>query len=122
MSTNATISVVYKDGTVKSVYLHWDGGSDAYHELVANHNTQEDAEDLVELGSISTLGPRVVSYHLWRNEPWDQVKPRCFNDIGEAIADNDESYHWVYFCNQWNSASMISCTKGIHQILTLPAS
>lgn len=56
MSTNSSIAVQHADGSISQVYCHWDGDLDWNGKhLVKYYNSQEIAQDLVELGSISTL-------------------------------------------------------------------
>ena len=56
MSTNATIAVQREDGSVRSIYLHWDGyESHAMPLLTGFHYTQERAEALIALGGLSVL-------------------------------------------------------------------
>jgi len=77
MSTNSTISVVCKDGIVKSVYCHYDGYIDHTGNILKQYyNTSELAEKLVDKGDISYLQPTIkntIFYHRDYKEP-KQVK------------------------------------------------
>jgi hypothetical protein len=60
MATRSTISVILANGSVKSVYCHWDG----YPEWVGVRLktffcSQEKAEAIIALGSISSLGESI---------------------------------------------------------------
>lgn len=79
MSTNASIAVEHKDGSVSVVYLHHDGSVNwAGKTLLGHYNSLELAEQLVALGDMSVLGERI--------EP-----------IGEHTFANPESGTTVYY-------------------------
>ena len=89
MSTNAGIGLLMPDGTIKAVYLHWDGYiREGAGETLAEHYTDRaKVEKLIALGFLSSLGAEVesdptsphswespqrnvtVAYHRDRNEP-----------------------------------------------------
>jgi hypothetical protein len=58
MATNAILAVKHQDGSVKSVSVHWDGNT-LLPILDTHYTTPELAEELVSLGSISSLGERI---------------------------------------------------------------
>ena len=59
MGTRSRIGVMHGD-KVKSVYCHWDGYPE-YNGVVLkeNYQTQEKVEQLIALGSISSLKPLI---------------------------------------------------------------
>lgn len=60
MSTNSTIAVQHKDGSISQVYCHWDGyPSNNGRLLLDYYNSLELAEKLVSLGDISVLSPTI---------------------------------------------------------------
>lgn len=92
MSTHAAVIVKLANGKYRGVYSHSDGyGLLPYLQTLAP--TQETAEQLIALGSISVLHSctrivplgehsfnkqepgTVVAYHRDRQDPWDEVKP-----------------------------------------------
>jgi len=57
MSTRSRIGIVNKDGTVRSIYCHFDGYPEGVGETLRKHyNTPEKINELLDLGDISTLG------------------------------------------------------------------
>lgn len=59
MSTNASISVEYADGSVQMIYLHFDGHEAG--EILKNHyGTYEAAVELIEQGDASYIAPRLA--------------------------------------------------------------
>ena len=62
MSTNAAIGMTMPDGTIKAVYLHWDGyiSDDGAGETLAEHyKDRAKVEKLIALGFLSSLGAEV---------------------------------------------------------------
>lgn len=60
MSTRSLIAVKQNDGTVKSIYSHFDGYPDHNGRLLLeNYNSLELASALLELGALSVLAERM---------------------------------------------------------------
>jgi hypothetical protein len=57
MSTHSTINVLQADGTVKSIYCHFDGyiNGGVGQTLLESYNTTKLANKVVSLGDLSTL-------------------------------------------------------------------
>ena len=69
MSTRSLINVACTDGKVRSIYVHFDGY--AHLETLEQHyNSQEQAELLVSLGDLSSLGER-ASPKMGENHSFD---------------------------------------------------
>jgi hypothetical protein len=57
MSTNSSIAVIRKDGSVIQIFCHWDGSIEHNGKvLFENYNNQEKAEALVLAGNLLSLG------------------------------------------------------------------
>ena len=60
MATRSRIGIENEDGSVTSVYCHWDGYPDNNGKLLHNHyQDREKTQKLINLGSISYLAPDV---------------------------------------------------------------
>lgn len=58
MGTRSKIAIEDQDGTVRSIYCHWDGYPSHHGPILLEHyTTQEKVESLIALGSISSLAP-----------------------------------------------------------------
>lgn len=74
MSTNSTISVLCADGSVASIYCHWDGYIAHNGELLRNYyNSQALAEELVSLGNMSSLNKKI--YPMSESHSFDYPEP-----------------------------------------------
>ena len=60
MSTRSTIAVLQEDGTVKSTYCHWDGYPSWMGKILLEHYDTKTANQLLELGELSSLHPRIA--------------------------------------------------------------
>jgi nucleoside 2-deoxyribosyltransferase len=61
MATRSRIGIELPNGEVKSVYCHWDGSPFRRIPLLLEHYSErEKVEQLIELGSICSLRPRLA--------------------------------------------------------------
>lgn len=104
MGTRSRIGVVNPDGTITSVYCHWDGYPEHHLPILTGHYTTKDkVADLLALGSLSSLGPEIGVRHPfdWGDDfPYElRIKhpyyPMCTShlrdrgDLGEIAALDD---------------------------------
>ena len=101
MGTRSRIGIQMEDGTIRSIYCHWDGYLDHNGRiLLESYKTKDKVLELIGLGDISSLdenpgtppkghtfdsevGGFVVAYHRDRGEPWEQVKPSVIKSLEE---------------------------------------
>jgi hypothetical protein len=71
MATRSRIAIEREDGSVKSIYCHYDGYVDGVGKVLFEHYDKEKLEKLIELGDISVLGTsteNTIAYHRDRGE------------------------------------------------------
>jgi len=71
MATRSRIAIENQDGTVTSIYCHFDGYLSGVGKTLFEHYDREKTEKLIELGDISVLGESTldtIAYHRDRNE------------------------------------------------------
>ena len=113
MATRGTIAVQHLDGTVSSVYSHWDSYPSWNGRLLVNHyNSLEMAEDLIAMGGVSQLAKAIdpvseshdfsnpeqgvcVFYHRDRGE---ELSIDRFESIEEYFNLNDDQEFNYLFC------------------------
>ena len=114
MSTRSLIAITQTDGTVKSIYCHWDGYVSHNGRLLIEHYaTPEAVEELLALGPLSTLREHpapppgthhtydqpqrdvTIAYHRDRGEPYRP--PHVWPNESEMLAKASEEY-WADYC------------------------
>ena len=117
MATRSTISIQNADGTINSVYCHWDGyTSNNGRILITHYNNEERARELISQGDISSLGPSIGDKHDFSNAP-DGVCTFYGRDRGDkgvetrnfhSFADWSnfgQEYDYVFIKGKW----MVRC-------------
>ena len=61
MATRSRIGIENQDGTISSIYCHYDGYESGVGAVLKNHYTDRGkVQSLIDLGDISSLGERVA--------------------------------------------------------------
>lgn len=114
MSTRSYIGELYKDGSVLFVYCHFDGRPE-HHLPILNeyYGTHEKVQELLSLGGISVLAPRVtpntdenhsfdhpvrdvvIAYHRDRGEELETYTARSRSEFEDCVDDN-VSYGYLF--------------------------
>lgn len=119
MSTRSRIGMVNDDGTVTSIYCHWDGYPSGNGSILNDHyKDPEKVKSLVKLGDISSLGaevePRAGSAHTF-SHPQENVtvaygrdrhetgniKPRIDPDIDSFMYGDVEEWGYLFKNGEW---------------------
>lgn len=116
MATRSRIGILNEDGTVSSVYCHWDGYPSHNGRILSTSYTDtEKVRKLINLGSISFLDDEVetsdphtfekpkegvtVAYHRDRGE--DYNPPRINGSLDEYFEDDNEEYGYLFVDGEW---------------------
>jgi len=99
MATRSRIGIENENGTVSSIYCHWDGYPEHNGKVLKEHYTDRSkVEQLMELGDISSLNEEVVpsDEHTF-DKPQPGVTVAYHRDRGEDFQEarvdkNPESY------------------------------
>lgn len=68
MATRSRIGIHNEDGTVTSIYCHWDGYTSNNGRILMEHYaTEERVRELMALGDLSSLGPEIGVKHPFHN-------------------------------------------------------
>lgn len=95
MATRSTIAVELDDGVIKQVYCHWDGYlTNNGRILLENYTDPIVAEELVTLGSISSLRETAGEQHSF-DERYDATDARSkwTTFYGRDRGEEDTGYH-----------------------------
>lgn len=115
MPIRSRIEKVQPDGTVKSIYCHWDGYPDHVGVVFYGHYTDEAKIDtLLALGDISYLGPEIGEKHenhdknvvtaYARDRDETDCEARIDDNLGsflELLAQCSEEYTYLYDGGEW---------------------
>ena len=64
MGTRAFIGIENEDGTITSIYNHWDGYPEGVgQKLLNNYNTEDKIRELLSYGDVSNLGEEIGEKH-----------------------------------------------------------
>jgi hypothetical protein len=128
MATRSRIAVLQKDGTVKSIYCHFDGYlSGVGAELLHHYNDYEKANALMALGNLSSVGEHLQpnpasphnfecsqkgvtsAYHRDRGEDFDQDTHK---DLPDYLENGDfEEYNYLFVGGKWYLLEGVNVTE-----------
>lgn len=123
MATRSNIAYLKSDGSVRSIYCHWDGYPAHNGEMLRRYYQQSrKIAQLIELGSASSLNkeifPPVGARHSFENPAEDVTvfygrdrgedgqEPRDYADIPSWIEEMEE---YAYL---WNGTEWLVCDHG----------
>jgi hypothetical protein len=114
MGTRARIGLELADGSILSVYHHWDGYPEWLGRILNTHyNTQDKVAELIDGGDMSSC---------WTDSRWDDsadgsygpeyysqrgedCPPRLDEDMDEFFSDNEE-YSYIFRNGNWYAYDM----------------
>ena len=112
MSTRGRLGIELADGSILSIYSHYDNYPEFVGlKLVEHFDTKEKVQELVDMGDISCLWTNAG----WNNETLPEVGPLPYSTRGEdcpprldadlceyLLPDGCEEYHYIFTQNnQW---------------------
>lgn len=106
MATRSRIGIEKEDGTIRSIYCHWDGYP-AYNGriLLENYTNREKVEGLIALGDISVLGKELAPGegvdHSFDNRS-QGVTIAYSRDRGDAFNQPRENFSLKGFINSYS--------------------
>ena len=108
MSTHAQhaqIGILDSDGSVKAVYLHFDGHPEyAGLTLATHYNSPELANELIQLGEVSVLSPTIEhSIFYGRDRHESDTELQCYSSIQEWTEHTEAhtDYFYLFTGNCW---------------------
>jgi hypothetical protein len=112
MSTRSRIGLELSDGSILSIYNHFDSYPEFLGvKLVEHFNTKEKVQELIDMGDISCLWTNAG----WNNETLPEIGPLPYSSRGEdcpprldsdlceyLLPDNSEEYAYIFTQNgEW---------------------
>ena len=95
MATHSTISIQNNDGSIDSVYCHWDGYATHNGRILLTHyNSEQRVRELISMGPISSLGPEIGDKRVgFDNPPKEGVCRFYGRDIYGQLDHEPTSWH-----------------------------
>jgi len=141
MGTRSSIGIENNDGTVDSIYCHWDGYP-SHHApiLLKYYDSEEKVREIIKYGDMSSLRKAVnpeprthhsfnkqqsdvcVYYHRDRGEEWNDTKPLHFENITkwqENTAERFGEYLYLFKDNKWYLVGTDDSDKEIYKLQEL---
>jgi hypothetical protein len=110
MATRGRIGLELKDGSILSVYHHWDSYESWLGRILTTHyNSYEKAAELIDGGDMSSAwtnagfnNETVAQGPLYYSQRGDDCPPRLDADLCEfLLPDNSEEYAYVFRNSEW---------------------
>lgn len=105
MSTRSRIGIEEKDGSITSVYCHFDGYVDGVGlALIKNFDTEEKARELIDLGDLSTVGGNLestIAYCRDRDEEYSQSIHSSQDDYINPKRAEAIEYYYLFSNGEW---------------------
>ena len=88
MATRSRIAIENQDGSVKSVYCHWDGHIETNGVILNNnYNTKDKVEALIELGNLSSLDKTLETTVAYARDRGEDSHQATYSNVEELFED-----------------------------------
>ena len=99
MATRSRIAIENQDGTITSIYCHWDGGIGTNGErLSQNYTTTELVNELIALGDISSLGETTEDTVAYARDQGEELNQTTFDNTPTLFEDGFENGVEYVYC------------------------
>jgi hypothetical protein len=115
MATRSRIAIENEDGSVKSIYCHFDGYLSGVGKTLFNHYDKEKLEKLIELGDISSLEASPESTVAYCRDRGEDLNITTFSDMGELFENGLNSGVEYIYCLTRNGTWLMN-SYGSNQI------
>ena len=99
MATRSRIAIENQDGTITSIYCHWDGGIGTNGErLSQNYTTKELVNELIALGDISSLGETTEDTVAYARDQGEELEQTTIDNTPTLFEDGFENGVEYVYC------------------------
>jgi hypothetical protein len=88
MATRSRIAIENQDGSVTSVYCHWDGHIETNGVILNNnYNTKDKVVELIELGNLSSLDKTLETTVAYARDRGEDSHQATYSNVEELFED-----------------------------------
>jgi hypothetical protein len=99
MATRSRIAIENQDGSVTSVYCHWDGHIETNGVILNNnYNTKDKVEALIELGNLSSLDKTLETTVAYARDRGEDSHQATYSNVEELFEDGFSSGVEYIYC------------------------
>ena len=98
MATRSRIAIEREDGSVKSIYCHYDGYLSGVGKTLFNHYDKEKLEKLIELGDISSLEDSTESTVAYCRDRGEDLYFKTFPNVEDLFENGFNSGEEYVYC------------------------
>lgn len=103
MSTRSRIAIENSDGTIESVYVHFDGyPAGVGKKLNENYTSEEKVRELMVRGPIRTLGNTIEETEFFNDEEKAE-KSLSFRTFMKLCEDSWADYAYIFNAGSWTT-------------------
>lgn len=105
MATRSRISKVEKDGTITSIYCHWDGYPSHHLPILEKfYNDEKSIDELLKLGDLSSLGESLHECSAYHRDGGEDLRISHFSskeELKKHGEDCGEEYNYLWENGSW---------------------
>ncbi len=119
MGTCSHVGMTMSDGTVQAVYIHWDGYPNGVGAILLEHYIDpEKIKALINLGSLSCLGPELGEKHKFEehNDQWctayhrdrdEELMVDTHKNVDQYLCGKSDSCGGGKWCYLWDGTQWL---------------
>jgi hypothetical protein len=99
MATRSRIAIENQDGSITSIYCHWDGHIETNGVILNNnYNTKDKVEALIELGNLSSLDKTLETTVAYARDRGEDSHQAIYSNVEELFEDGFSSGVEYVYC------------------------
>jgi hypothetical protein len=103
MATRSTISIKNSDGTISSIYSHWDGYLEGVGKILKeNYNDENLARKILAQGDVSSLASNLYESQFYNKDRGENTSAKVFTSIKDKnYKSSQQEYNYLFEDNVW---------------------
>lgn len=103
MATRSTISIKNSDGTISSIYSHWDGYLEGVGKILKeNYNDENLARTILAQGDVSSLASNIEESIFYNRDRDENTSAKNFKSLKDKnYKSSQQEYNYLWEDNIW---------------------